>query len=110
MKKPSYPKFTSEIYREAGYSDEVVTNIEWWESQHPSVESMLTEYRYIQPDGELVSGRSLKIIIVLYDMERMLESQEELVFDIGMKLRTLVKWAFKNKEEPIDSDSYEDLL
>lgn len=110
MKKPSYPKFTSEIYKEAGYSDEIVTNIEWLESQHSSVETLLTEYRYIQPDGELFSERSLKIIITLYDIEHMLEAQKELAFDIGMKLRTLVKWSFKNKDEPIDFDSYEDIF
>jgi hypothetical protein len=100
MKKSSYPKFISEIYKEAGYSDEIVTNIEWWESQHPSVEILLEGYRYIQPDGELFSESSLKIIITLYDMEYMLEAQKELIYDMKIKLRTLIKWGFKQKNKP----------
>ena len=51
MKKPNWPKFTSEIYKEAGVSDEIITSIEWWESQYPSVESVLSEYRYVQANG-----------------------------------------------------------
>ena len=57
MKKPNWPKFTSEIYKEAGVSDEIITSIEWWESQYPSVESVLSEYRYVQANGELFSAR-----------------------------------------------------
>ena len=107
MKKLHWPKFTSEVYKEAGYCDEIITNIECWESQHPSVEDLLTEYRYVQHDGELFSEHSLRIIIVLYNMERMLENQRELTHTIERKLGTLVKLFFKKGKESSDDFSFD---
>ena len=102
MKKSSWPKFTSEIYKEAGYSDEIITNIKWWESQHPSVDVMLLEYRYVQPDGELFSEHSLKIIIALYDMKYMLEKQKELICAIESSFQNLIQWTFKQRSKSSD--------
>ena len=95
MKKSNYPKLISELYKEAGRSDEIVINLEWLESQNPCVETLLEGYRYLQPDGEMFSEDSLKIIIALDDIERMLEAQKELAYDIEVRFKTFLKWAFK---------------
>jgi hypothetical protein len=63
---------------------------------------MLSEYRYVQPDGELFSEHSLQIIIALHDMEHMLKAQRETTYDIERKLRNLMNLTFKEKSEFID--------
>jgi hypothetical protein len=110
MKKSNWPKFISEIYKEAGYSDEIITKFEWMESQHPSLEALLEKYRYIQPDGELFSEHSLQIIIALYDIENLLESQRDITHEMESRLKNLVNLTFKQRDEPIDFLSREDVF
>ncbi len=100
MKKTNWPN-TSETYRENGYSDEVIANIKWMESQHPFLGDLLEEYRYVQPDGSLFSEHSLQIIITLYNIKSMLEAQKDITCDIEENLKKLIKLNFQ-RDEPTD--------
>jgi hypothetical protein len=102
MKKPNWPKSISEIYKEAGCSDETTSNLKWLELQYPSLEVLLEKYRYLQPDGELFSDHSLRIVIVLLNIEKMLERQRDLTHDIEENLMKLIDLTFKPKDEPIN--------
>ena len=91
----------SEICKENGYSNEIIANMKWLESQHPFLDDVLEEYRYVQPDDGLFSERSLQIIIALYNIERMLEVQKDITCDIEENLKKLIKLGFQ-KDEPVD--------
>ena len=77
MKKTNWSK-TAATYKEHGYSEEIIENIKWLETQHSFLEDLLEEYRYVQPDGGLFSEHSLKIIIALHNIEHMLEAQKDI--------------------------------
>ena len=98
-----YSNRVSKIYREAGYSDEIVTNIECWEAQYPSVEGLLLDYQYIEPDKELLfSEHSMRIIIALHNIEEMLETQREITRDIEFNLWKFTRLTFKQTDECLD--------
>jgi len=101
MKTSNWSKI-SELYKENGYSDEIIMNIEWMESQHPFTEDLLEEYRYVQPDGELFSEHSLEIIIALHNIESLLKAQKDITCDIEENLKKLVKLSFQKDESADD--------
>ncbi len=102
MKKTTWSK-TSEICKENGYSDEIIANVKWMESQHPFLGDLLEEYRYVQPGGGLFSERSLKIIIALYNIESMLEDQKNITCEIEENFKKLIQLNF-HKDEPSADD------
>ena len=97
MRKPSWLN-TLEDYKANGYSDEIIANIESLQSQDSFDSDLLEEYRYLQPDGDLFSERSLKIIIALHNIESRLEAQREISYEIGASLKKLIKMSFQNDE------------
>lgn len=109
MKKTNWSK-TSEIYKENGYSEEMIEGIKWLEMQHPFLENLLEEYRYVQPDGKLFSEHSLKIIIALYNIEHMLEAQKDITCDIEKTLKKLIKLSFQKDESKDDVFSDNDVF
>jgi len=100
MKQTNWSKI-SEIYRQNGYSDEIVANIECLESQYPFLEEVLERYRCVQPDEEMFTEHSLKLIMTLLDIENMLEVQEDIIYEINCSLKKLVKLSF-DKCGPLD--------
>ena len=100
MKTSNSPKSISEIYKDANYSKEIIYRLENLEFEYPSVENLLLEYRYIQPDGKLFSEHSLKIIFALHSLENMLERQKQLNWDMGKMLRELLTRIFKEGKKP----------
>lgn len=110
MKKPILLKSTSEIYKDAGYSKEIVYHLEQWEFEYPSVENVLSEYRYIQSSGELFSEQSLKIIFALHSLESMLERQRQLTCDMDKTLSLLLKRTFRERKESSEPYFNEDVF
>jgi hypothetical protein len=106
MKNSNRSRVLLDTYKGAGYSDEIIAYLEYLTSQHLCLVTVLENYRYIQPDGELFSEESLQIVITLHDIEAMLESQKEITCLIEKKLRKLM--TFKSQIEPSDFIFIED--
>jgi hypothetical protein len=104
MAKTNWPKSVADIYREAGLPEDIIINLECLEFLHPSVENLLEEYRYIQPDGELFSERSLRIIIRLHDMKNILESQREIMYSMESSLNELIQLIFRQGKASLEYD------
>jgi hypothetical protein len=89
---------TLEEYRKAGRSSEAIFFLDRMKSHHSSLGGFLERYRYIQPDGELFSERSLRILMVLHDLENMIEDQQATLRDMD-NLRIEQEEVFCDMEE-----------
>lgn len=115
MKKFDYFKSTIDCYKEANYSNEAMSHLYYLESRCERLGEYLNEYRYIQPDENLFSERSLKIISELHALEHMLYEQKNLINGFGKQLEHLMGIIFNAKhkqyEEPhYDIDSIDDSI
>jgi hypothetical protein len=91
-----------DIYRDLGYSSDVISTLQWMEGRHLHLEELLERYRYVQPDARMFSEESLKIIMVLYDMEDLIDHQRTSLHHMERTFNQFVQLCFKQKKPAVE--------
>ena len=101
MNKYKALKSTIDRYRKAGYSDRAIVDLHYLESRCEHLEDLLESYRYVQPDDDLFSERSLEIIMELHGLEELVSGLEDGIHRLQTRLDGLPQDLSTDKHEEL---------